>query len=95
MGEVITYSTSLMTPEDLRAMAVYLQSLPSSKPVTVRQLLHQVLAGRRNLFDRARMSSSKAGSGNRAFSPARQQFDGAGRRTYRLIHAILVELTWG
>jgi mono/diheme cytochrome c family protein len=35
MGEVITYSTSLVTPEDLRAIAVYLKSLPSSKPVTV------------------------------------------------------------
>jgi mono/diheme cytochrome c family protein len=35
MGEVITYSTSLMTPEDLHAIAVYLKSMPSSKPVTV------------------------------------------------------------
>jgi mono/diheme cytochrome c family protein len=34
MGEVITYSTSLMTPDDLRAIAVYLKSLPSSKPGT-------------------------------------------------------------
>jgi mono/diheme cytochrome c family protein len=35
MGEVITYSTSLMTPEDLGAIAVYLKSLPPSKSVTV------------------------------------------------------------
>jgi mono/diheme cytochrome c family protein len=35
MGEVISYSTSLMTPEDVRAIAVYLKSLPSSKAVTV------------------------------------------------------------
>jgi mono/diheme cytochrome c family protein len=34
MGEVITYSTSLMTHDDLRAIAVYLKSLPSSKPET-------------------------------------------------------------
>jgi mono/diheme cytochrome c family protein len=32
MGEVITYSTSLMTRDDLSAIAVYLKSLPSSKP---------------------------------------------------------------
>jgi mono/diheme cytochrome c family protein len=35
MGEVITYSTSLMAPEDLHAVALYLKSLPSSKPVAV------------------------------------------------------------
>jgi mono/diheme cytochrome c family protein len=35
MGEVITYSTSLMTPEDLRAIAVYLKSLSSSKSTPV------------------------------------------------------------
>jgi len=35
MGEVITYSTSLMTPDDLHAIALYLNSLPSSKAGTV------------------------------------------------------------
>jgi len=35
MGEVITYSTSLMTPDDLQAIAQYLNSLPSSKSGTV------------------------------------------------------------
>jgi mono/diheme cytochrome c family protein len=32
MGDVITYSTSLMTRGDLSAIAVYLKSLPSSNP---------------------------------------------------------------
>jgi mono/diheme cytochrome c family protein len=35
MGEVITYSTSLMTPEDVHAIATYLKSLPSSAPMRV------------------------------------------------------------
>jgi mono/diheme cytochrome c family protein len=30
MGDVITYSTALLTPEDRHAMAVYLKSIPSS-----------------------------------------------------------------
>jgi mono/diheme cytochrome c family protein len=35
MGEVITYSTSLMTSDDLGAIAVYLKSLPASNAVTI------------------------------------------------------------
>ena len=35
MGEVVTYSTSLMRLDDLHAIAVYLKSLPLSRAVTV------------------------------------------------------------
>jgi mono/diheme cytochrome c family protein len=35
MGEVVTYSTSLMRLDDLHAIAVYLKSLPPSGSVTV------------------------------------------------------------
>jgi mono/diheme cytochrome c family protein len=33
MGDVVTYSTSMMTDEDLHAIAVYLKSLPASDNV--------------------------------------------------------------